>query len=90
MTAAATPMPVIGCPLCSHPALHETADRVHLKVNCAACGAFEITDTARVALETLPRIMLVSLSRAVQAEARHERRLLITLQNFARLMAPYL
>lgn len=90
MTAAATATPVTVCPLCRHAAMHETADRVHWKFSCAHCGDFEITDTARVALETLPTRMLLAISRAVQLATIEGRETLVSLQSLPRLMSSHL
>ena len=49
-----------------------------------------VTDTARVALESMPDHILFELARASRVAATEGRTLTISLQNLVSLVAPYL
>lgn len=88
MVAPESAQTLSDCPLCQRAAVVTRTTSVEYAIECTHCGGFEMTDTARVLLQTLPPRFLIALSRATQAGGSTP--VAITMQSVARLVSPYL
>lgn len=78
------------CPLCNRAAITERGPAGEYAITCSHCGEFEVTDTAYVMVKSLPSRFHVALSQAAHVSTQSGTTMLISMQNVAQLVSPYL